>query len=200
MNQKRALKQLKKLEKYTDSNLRLAAEWNKKWKVLIATILSPQTKDETTIKISEILFKKYNSPKKLSDASLTEIKKIIKPVNYYKTKAKNIKETAKIISKTKIPKTCEELLNLPGVGRKVANVYLAEAENASTIGVDTHITRISNKLNWTKNKNPHKIEKDLEKLFPKKYWSSINYIIVRFGRKHQRKDEDKIIKSIKNIK
>ena len=90
-------------------------------------------------------------------------------------------------------------MELPGVGRKVANVYLVEAHNAPAIGVDTHVERISQKLGWTKNKVPGKIEKDLEKLFPKKYWNSINYIVVSFGQLFgtSRKKEDEILSNFK---
>jgi len=202
MNQKTAVKQLNTLKKLTPKTLRLAAEWPKKYQVLIATILSAQTKDETTIKISKILFKKYPSMKALSNAKQKTLEKIIRPVNYHKTKSKHIIATAKVLVGKKIPKTIEELIKLPGVGRKVANVYLAEAEKADTIGVDTHIKRISQKLGWTKNRHPHKIERDLEKIFPKKYWSSINYIVVMFGRtigKNRRK-EDEVLKKIRQSK
>lgn len=202
-----AIKQLKALEKLVNNskskNLRLAAEWKEKWKILISTILSSQTKDETTIRISEILFKKYLNIKRLAKAKLKDIKKIIKPVNFYKTKANNIKKTADIISKAKkgkIPEKIDELLKLPGVGRKVANVYLAVAHKKDTIGVDTHVSRLAVKLGWTKNKQSqkYKIEKDLEKLFPKKYWRSINYILVRFGRVFgkSRKKEDEILRKL----
>jgi endonuclease-3 len=164
---------------------------------LISTILASQSRDILTNKISAILYKKYKSPKALGKAKLVEIKKIIRPINYYKTKAKHIKKTAKIISNG-IPKTREELMDLPGVGRKVANVYLAEAHDAPAIGVDTHVARISRKIGWTKNKNPHKIEADLERLFPKKYWNSINYIVVSFGQTYgkSRKKEDEILKKL----
>ena len=195
----KAIKQLKELKKLTKGKeLRLAAEWKGKWKVLISTILSAQTKDETTIDISNILYKKYRSAKALGEAPLRDIKKIIRPINYYKNKSKHIKETARIISKKGIPKHLEGLMELPGVGRKVGNVYLAEAHKADCIGVDTHVARISYKLGWSKSKNPHKVEKDLEKLFPKKYWRSINYIVVMFGRVHgrSRRKEDQIIKNI----
>ena len=202
MNSKKAIEQLKQIEKFASKEMRLAAEWPKsqKWKILIATILSSQTRDEKTIEISEKLFKKFNSLKKLAKACLKDIKKIIKPINYYKTKARNIKKTAEILIEKyggKIPSEIDLLLELPGVGRKVANVYLVAAENADAIGVDTHVARISRKLKWTKQKNRHKIEKDLEKLFPKKYWNSINWILVRFGRAHRTKDEDKILEKIK---
>ncbi len=188
MNSKLALQQLKHIKKLVDvkdKNLRLAAEWSEPWKSLISTILSSQTKDETTIKISNVLYKKYPTLTRLSRAKLNDIKKIIRPVNFYKTKSRHILETAKILVNTykgNIPKTREKLMKLPGVGRKVANVYLVHVHKKATIGVDTHVMYLSNVLGWTKNKTQEKIEHDLEYLFPKKYWNSINYILVRFGR------------------
>jgi len=195
MNQAKAISQLKYLDKITPK-IRLAAEWNKSWQILTSTILSSQTRDTKTIEISNILYKKYPSLNKLANAKLKDIKKIIKSINYYKTKSKHILQTANIINKKGIPNSIEELLELPGVGRKVANVYLAVAHKKQVIGVDTHVTRISRKLGWTKELKPEKIEKDLEKLFPKKYWRSINYILVRFGQTHgkSRKKEDEILR------
>jgi endonuclease-3 len=199
MNSKTAIKQLRYLDKITP-NIRLAAEWNKPWKVLISTILSAQTKDAKTIEISNILYKKFPTLKKLAESKLKEVRIIIRPINYYKTKSKHILQTAKIIIKNGIPDKIEDLLELPGVGRKVANVYLAVAHKKQVIGVDTHVARISHKLGWTKEHNPHKVEKDLEKLFPRRYWRSINYILVRFGQTHgkSRKNEDEVLKKIKS--
>ncbi|MFH1711306.1 MAG: endonuclease III [Nanoarchaeota archaeon] len=198
----KAIKQLNKIDKLTDSSLRLAAEFNTPWQALISIMLSPMTRDETTIEISEKLYKKYHSLNKLSKASLNEIKKIIKPVNYYKTKSKHILQTAKILikeQKGKIPSSREELMKLPGVGRKVANVYLVHVHKTAAIGVDTHLAQTSRKLGWTNEKNPYKIEKDLEKLFPKKYWNKINYIVVRFGREYSKKQKNKILKDLRKI-
>ena len=200
MNQKLALKQLKLLDKY-GKNMRLAAEkWSNEFQTLISIILSARTKDETTIKVGTALFKKYGTAKKLSKAKLKEIEKIIKPVNFYKNKSKNIINCAKILVKnykSKIPESFDELLKLPGVGRKTANVFLAE-KGKDAIGVDTHVSYISQKLGWTKNKNPHKIEKDLEALFPKKYWNKINETLVRFGKTYtSRKEKDWILGEIK---
>jgi len=202
MDSKLAIRQLNKLKKLVDSQAgvgRLAAEgWKEEWKCLVATMLSAQTKDTTTIVVSEKLFKKYSSPKKLGAAKVSEIEKSIRSVNYYKTKAKHIKETAKMISKNGLPGTVEELVKFPGVGRKTANVFLAEARGVGAIGVDTHVSRLSQKLGWTKNKTPEKIEKDLENLFPKKYWNSVNYILVRFGQTfgRSRKKEDTLLEEI----
>lgn len=199
MNSKKAVKQLKAIQKLIrNNNLRLAAEWPKKWQVLIATILSAMTRDEKTIEICEILFKKYTTSVKLGNARVSSIEKIIRPINYHKTKARHIKKTCQMIGSKNIPDNLEDLMKFPGVGRKVGNVYLAVAHTADAIGVDTHVGRISYKMGWTKNKNPHKIEKDLEKLFPKKYWRSINYILVTFGRSigRSRKREDEILRKL----
>lgn len=207
MNSEIALKQLKELKKLISKKEkpRLAADgWKEDWQTLIAIMLSAQTRDSVTIEICSNLFKKYNTPKKLSSANIKEIEKEIKSVNYHKTKARHIKETAKILSKIKIPKTIEELVKLPGVGRKTANVFLAETQNAPAVGVDTHVARISIKLNWTdkKFKDRFGIEKDLENLFPKKYWGSINYILVTFGQTYgrSRREEDEILEEIKSLK
>jgi endonuclease-3 len=206
MNSKLAIRQLKALGKLTEGeDVRLAAEWDEPWQVLIATILSAQTRDVKTIEICDVLFGKYSSVEKLARARLSSIEKIIRSINYYKTKARHIRETAKIVSRGgrssvvggRIGNTVEELMRLPGVGRKVANVYLVQVHGAAAIGVDTHVARISQKLGWSKSKSPHKIERDLEALFPSKYWNSINYIVVRFGQSvRSRKREDEILSGL----
>lgn len=206
MQRNRAMRQLRSIEKLVSKSKqpRLAVEWSENWKSLIATILSSQTRDTTTVYICEnFLFKKYPSLKALSQARTRDVKKTIKPINFHKTKAKHIIETSKIIIgkwKGKIPNSREKLMTLPGVGRKVANVYLVQAHNQACIGVDTHLTFLSQVLGWTKNKTQIKIEKDLEALFPKKYWNSINYILVRFGQIFpSRKKQVEILKENKLI-
>jgi endonuclease III len=203
MNTKKALKQLKILAKKS-SKMRLAAQsWNSDFKILISTILSARTRDEVTIPIAEKLFKFFPSAKKLSKAGSGSIEKIIKPINYYRTKSKNIIACAKKIEhdfKGKVPHDIDPLVSLPGVGRKTANVFLAEI-GKDGIGVDTHVSYISQKLGWTKNKNPHKIEKDLKKLFPKKIWNKVNETLVRFGKTHtSRIEKDKLLGEIKRIR
>lgn len=193
---RKAISQLKKIEKLTDKSMLLAADWKEEWKVLISTILSAQTKDETTIKISHLLYKKYPTLNKLARAKPSEIKKLIKPINYHKTKAKHIIQTSRILIKKyngKIPHKLEKLLELPGVGRKTGNVFLA-VHNHPAVGVDTHVSFLAQVLGWTKNKDKYKIEKDLEKLFPRKYWISLNYVLVRFGRiyKNRKKQVEKL--------
>jgi len=200
MDSKKAVLQFKSLQKLVrDKNMRLAAEWDTDWKILIATILSAVTRDEVTIPVCEELFKKYPSMERLSRARLSTVENLIKRVNFHKNKSKNIIATARILKNKKIPEKVSELITLPGVGRKVANVYLAEAHDAHAIGVDTHVARISYKLGWTASKNPAKIEKDLEALFPKKYWREINDTLVRFGKSYglSRRREDEILAELK---
>lgn len=154
-----------------------------KFKILISTILSARTKDEVTWKASQGLFKVANNAKKLDKLSEIEIQKLIFPVGFYKIKAKHIKETAKLIleNKNKIPVTLNDLLSLPGVGRKTANLYLAVALEKDAICVDTHVHRISNRLGWIKTKSPLETEKALQKILPKKYWKKINFYFVSHG-------------------
>jgi endonuclease-3 len=202
MNSKIALMQLGEIQRLGKSP-RLAAEgWDKEWKILIATLLSARTRDETTIKISERLFQKYPNVRNLGKAKLKDVELMIKPVNFYKTKAKHIIKSAKIIDKKyggKLPKSAEELMKLPGVGRKTANVFLAEG-GKQVIGVDTHVGYISKYLGWTKNTNPNKVEDDLKKIFPEKNWRSINYILVKFGKTYtSRKQKNKLLDDVKKI-
>jgi len=183
--------------------MRLAAEsWDKPWKILISTIMSARTRDETTIPTAEKLFLKYTSIKKLSNAKLSDIKKIIKPVNFYKNKSRNILSCARVLDKDYngiVPTDFNKLINLPGVGRKTANVFLSEI-GKDEIGIDTHVSYISNYLDWTNSKKQEKVEQDLKKLFPKKYWKNINPVLVKFGKKYtSRKEKNELLDEIKLI-
>jgi endonuclease-3 len=185
MNSRKAVKQLKEIERLVvefGEEPRLAAEgWGEDWQVLIAIMLSAQTRDTKTVVVCEKLFGKYSEVGDLARAPLREVEKMIGSINFYKTKARNIKETARMISLEGIGESVEDLIRLPGVGRKTANVYLVEVKKAAAIGVDTHVGRISRKMGWTRSKNPVVVERDLMVLFPKRYWNSINWILVRFG-------------------
>ena len=125
------------------------------------------------------------------------------PVNFYKTKSKNIINSAKELVKNyngKIPHDFDKLIELPGVGRKTANVFLAE-HGKHALPVDTHVFQISRKLGWAKNDSPHGVEEELKNLFPKKYWRKINYTLVRFGKTYtSRKQKDKILNEIQRIR
>jgi len=202
VSQEIAIKQLGLLEKKS-SKIRLAAEgWKNDFELLISTILSARTKDETTIKVAEKLFKKYPNTKKLKNANLKEVEEIIEPINFYQNKAKNIIQCSKSLYENyggKVPHDFEKLIELRGVGRKTANVFLAQI-GKDAIGVDTHVSYCSQRLNWTNNENPEKIERDLKKLFPKDYWNKINPTLVRFGKTYtNRIEKNRILDKIKEI-
>ena len=154
------------------------------FKILVATIISARTRDEVTGKATEELFKKIRNPKELSKLREEEIARRIYPAGFYKTKAKNLKKLGKILEEKyegRVPETREELMKLPGVGRKTANLVLARGYNKKAICVDTHVHRISNRLGIVKTKTPIETEKELMKKIPKKYWQDYNTIMVSFG-------------------
>jgi endonuclease-3 len=160
------------------------------YKTLISTILSSRTKDEVTLKASKRLFKIAPTLKKLSKLKESQIKKLIYPVGFYRTKAKHLIKLAKTINK--IPNTKEGLIKLPGVGIKTANLTLNRAFNVPAISVDTHVHKISNLLGWVKTKIPEETEKELNKILPKRYWKDINRFFVSIGRQYN--SEKKLIK------
>ena len=201
MNRKEFLKILKKLEKkYGSFNKRLAADgWDSSWKTLIATILSAQSRDETTIPIAENLFKKYNSLERLSRAKNKDVFKILKSINYNRTKTKNVINASKYILenyKGKIPDNMEDLIKIPGVGRKTANLVLTEVHDKDGITVDTHVHRLSNVLGLVKTKNPTETEFALMKVIPRKHWYRINRLFVLWGKEIRGRDKNKFLKSL----
>ena len=152
--------------------------------ILIGTILSARTKDETTAKAVKLLFSKYKTPKELANAKLKDIEKIIKSIGFYHVKSKRIIEVSKIIDlkyKGIVPDNLDELIQLPGVGRKTANCVLVYAFDKPAIPVDIHVHRISNRLGLVNTKSPEETELALMKKIPKKYWIEINDTFVMYG-------------------
>lgn len=152
--------------------------------ILIGTILSARTRDESTSAVVKELFLKYKTARSLAKAKLPDVEKIIKRTGFYHVKAKRIIEVASIID-TKysglVPKTMEELTSLPGVGRKTANCVLVYAFDVPAIPVDTHVHRISNRLGLVKTKVPEDTEIELMKKIPREYWIRINDTFVMYG-------------------
>lgn len=160
------------------------AETGNPFSILIGTILSARTKDENTAKVVKKLFRNYKSVNALAKAKVKDVEKLIKSIGFYHVKAKRIIEVASIISsqyKGKVPNDFDELLKLPGVGRKTANCVLVYAFDSPAIPVDTHVHRISNRIGLVNTKTPEETEFELMKKIPKKYWLEINDTFVMYG-------------------
>lgn len=155
--------------------------------LLIATILSAQSTDKKINEITPPLFKKYKTAKDFAKAPLPQLEKMVRASGFYRVKAKNIKNACKIITekhKGKVPNTMEELVELPGVARKTANIVLwSWYKKNEGIAVDTHVQRVSQRLKLTKNKDPKKIEQDLMKIISKKDWGNSTNLLISHGRK-----------------
>jgi endonuclease-3 len=152
--------------------------------ILIGTILSARTKDETTTKAVKALFLKYKNPNDLANAKIKDVEKIIRSIGFFHVKSKRIIEVAKIIHKKykdKVPDDLDTLVQLPGVGRKTANCVLVYAFEKPAIPVDIHVHRISNRLGLVETKNPEDTEQELMKKIDKKYWIEINDTFVMYG-------------------
>lgn len=191
MHQKRADKILKTLITLFP-HVKISLNYSNNFELLIAVMLSAQTTDNQVNKVTEKLFPKYKGESEIEEIRnfakipIKVLQNEIKSIGLYKTKAKNVKEASKIILnkyKGKIPKTISELIELPGVGRKTANVVLGNAFNIiEGIAVDTHVKRKAYELGLTKNTDPIKIEKDLMKLFKRKDWPLLTLLLIAYGR------------------
>ena len=156
------------------------------WAVLVSTILSLRTKDEVTLVSSKRLLEKAGDPSKLDALKEETIAKLIYPVGFYRNKAASLKKIAAILLQQyggKVPASMEELLALPGVGRKTANLVLTEAFDLDGLCVDIHVHRISNRCGWLSSKGPEETEMILREILPQKYWKRINYLLVLYGQK-----------------
>ncbi|HNV97552.1 MAG TPA: endonuclease III [bacterium] len=152
--------------------------------ILISIILSSRTNDKTTLKASLKLFQKVKNCRDIKRLSLIQLQGLIYPVGFYKTKSKNLKKLCNILEKDffgKIPETIDELIKLPGVGRKTANLYVSTVLKKPAICVDVHVHRILNRIGYLKTKNPHDTEMFLRKNLDNKYWRKINFVLVLFG-------------------
>lgn len=185
MNRKQAVEIFELLKKqYPDAKCSL--DFNTPFEMMVAVMLSAQCTDERVNKVTAEFFPKYNTPKAFAYMPLEDIENLIHSCGFYKNKAKNLKlASQKILTEFngEVPQTMEELMSIPGVGRKSANVIMLEAfNNPQGIAVDTHAKRISNRIGFSSAKEPQKIEQDLLKLFPKEYYYDANHILIWHGR------------------
>ena len=172
--------------KSTYPDAKCSLDFNTPFEMTIAVMLSAQCTDERVNKVTKEFFPKYNKPEDFANMPLEQIEELIHSCGFYHNKAKNMKlASQKILADFggKVPHTMEELMTIPGVGRKSANVIMLEAfNNPQGIAVDTHAKRLSNRIGFSDKKDPEKIEQDLLKQIPKEYWKDANHIFIWHGR------------------
>ena len=176
---------LKALEK-RNPKARIALNYQNLIQLLVAVILSAQCTDKKVNEVTAELFKRYKTVEDFAKANPKVFEQEIKSTGFYRVKARNIISAAKMIRDKyggKLPRAIEEMVKLPGVGRKTANVVLGNAYGiVEGVAVDTHVRRLARHFNWTKENDPDKIEQDLMKLWPKKYWPKGTYLLIDYGR------------------
>jgi len=159
--------------------------YRSRFQLLVAVILSAQTTDQAVNRVTIELFKRYGTVRKMASTTVGQVERIIRSLGLYRNKARNLINTARALDETyrsQVPKTREELMRLPGVGRKTANVVLTEGFAIPAITVDTHVSRLARRFAWTAETEPCKIEKDLAALFPEKVWPNLGHLLIAHGR------------------
>jgi endonuclease III len=162
----------------------VARENSDPYRVLVSTMISLRTKDAVTLRASEALLAVAPDPKRLAALTAARIEKLIFPAGFYRTKAKNLRAVARLLLDRHagaVPSDMDELLTLPGVGRKTGNLVRNLGFGLPGICVDTHVHRISNRMGWVKTRNPTETEQALILVLPERYWISINELLVRYG-------------------
>lgn len=186
--------------RFKDDPTRLAGEgWDSPWKLLITTVMSAQSRDETTIPIAEGLFEHYPTVESLANANYGDVLNDLKSMNYNRTKAKHVILGCQYLVEIHggdVPDTLEELVKIPGVGLKTANLVLGELYDKDAICVDTHVHRISNVLGLIKTKTPDQTEKALKMVVPRELWNKLNRIFVLWGKKVAGYDAEKLLNEI----
>lgn len=165
--------------------IRTALDYRNPWELLVATVMSAQTTDENVNRVAPVLFERFPGPSELAEANPEEVEEIIFSTGFYRQKTKSLLALAAAIEEKfdgVVPDTLEELVQLPGVGRKTASVLLAEAWNKPAIAVDTHVKRVAGRLELTHETDPTKIEQDLKALYPEDVWAGLSMRFIQFGR------------------
>ncbi len=173
-------------------NVRCELDYKNAFELLVATVLSAQCTDKRVNQTTPALFKKYPNPQKMAKADLKDIQKLVKSTGFFRAKSKNIKGLSNIIAEQfdgNVPSNLEDLITLPGVGRKTANVVLGHAFGIPGITVDTHFGRLSRRFGWSKQNNPVEVEFEVGELIPEKEWTNLSQRMIWHGRRvcHSRK-------------
>ncbi len=186
MNEKQRMSKILDILSNEYTNVKIQLNFSNPFELLIATILSAQCTDERVNKVTPSLFEKYKKPEDYVNVPIEKLEKEIFSTGYYKAKAKHIKEMSEMILKQyngEVPSQLEELIKLPGVGRKTANVVLGHCYSVPAIVVDTHVIKISNRLGFVSTKNAEIIERKLMELIPKEKWVIFTHYFISHGRK-----------------
>ena len=173
-------------------NVRCELDYNSAFQLVVATVLSAHCTDKRVNQTTPALFKKYPNPKKMAKADLKDIQRLVKSTGFFRAKAKNIKSLSNKIMEEfdgDVPSNLEDLITLPGVGRKTANVVLGHAFGIPGITVDTHFGRLSRRFGWSKQNDPVKVEFEVGELIPEKEWTNLSQRMIWHGRRvcHSRK-------------
>jgi len=179
------LRQIVKVLQRTMPNPKMELDHRSPWELLVATILSAQCTDQRVNQVTPPLFRRYRGPAELAAADLPELEQLIRPTGFFKSKAKHLIACSKALTERfneQVPQTMEELLTLPGVGRKTANVILGNAFGHPGIVVDTHVKRVAKRLGLTRSDNPDRVEQDLQQLMPKSEWTAVSQRLLLHGR------------------
>jgi endonuclease-3 len=184
LNKLKALRLIQLLDR-SIKNPETALKYRNKFTLLTSVVLSAQCTDLNVNNVTKNIYNKYYTPQHFVDLKINKIKKLIKSIGLFNTKAKNLYHLSKILIgkyRSKVPDNFEDLILLPGVGRKTANVVLNEGFNKPTIGVDTHVFRVSNRTGLTIGKSPEEVEEQLLKILAKKYLKKAHHLILLHGR------------------
>jgi endonuclease-3 len=155
------------------------------WELLVATILSAQCTDQRVNQVTPALFTRYKTPSELAKARVPDVEAIIRSTGFFKSKAKNIVACSQVLTERfgqRVPERMDDLVTLPGVGRKTANVLLGQAFGQPAVVVDTHVKRVANRLDLTRSRDPVQIEQDLQQLLPSSQWTSVSQRLLLHGR------------------
>ena len=164
---------------------RMELDHRSPWELLVATILSAQCTDQRVNQVTPSLFQRYRQPAELAGAHLPDVEQIIRSTGFFKNKAKHLVACGKAVTERfneRVPTNMEELITLPGVGRKTANVILGNAFGQPSIVVDTHVKRVAKRLGLTRSDNPDLVEQDLQQLMPKSQWTAVSQRLLLHGR------------------
>jgi endonuclease-3 len=184
LNKNKAFQLINLLNK-SIKNPKTSLKYRNQFTLLTSVVLSAQCTDVNVNNVTKNIYKKYYTPKHFTDLGINKIRNLIKSIGLFNNKAKNLYYLSKILlekHQSKVPNKFEELINLPGVGRKTANVVLNAAFNKPTIAVDTHVFRVGNRTGLTNGKNPEQVENQLLKILPKKYIKNAHHLILLHGR------------------